>query len=68
LKTIAGKLQESKDALDDMQEEVASDLGMEATGKKKSPLNFENHQVFGHCFRLTRKVQMPFYALSVASR
>ena len=56
LKRISEKIKETTDAINDMFDEVCSDLDMQASGKKKSPLNFENHQVFGHCFRLTRKV------------
>lgn len=37
-------------------EDTAEDLGFDSGNPKKCPLNFENHQVYGHCFRLTRKV------------
>lgn len=41
---------------------VSEDLGFGGLepggkGKKKNPLNFENQQVYGWCFRLTRKVR-----------
>ena len=55
LQKINKKLVKTRDSINGMNEEVAEDLGMQPK-KGKSPLNFENHQVYGHCFRLTRKV------------
>ena len=55
LQKINKKLIKTRDSINGMNDEVAEDLGMQPK-KGKSPLNFENHQVYGHCFRLTRKV------------
>lgn len=56
LQEIAKKLSKIKDSLNKQFEETAEDLGFDTSNPRKCPLNFENHQVYGHCFRLTRKV------------
>jgi DNA mismatch repair protein MSH2 len=61
LRDISDKLIETREGLNQLYKDAADDLGLEiddagTKGKgKKAKLNFENHQVFGHCFRLTRK-------------
>lgn len=43
-----------RESLDETHSSVARDLGMEADNKV---LHFEQHAVYGHCFRLTKKVR-----------
>ena len=57
LQQIAVKLEKAKEGLNNQFKGAADDLGFELDAKK-NPLNFENHQVYGHCFRLTRKVSL----------
>ncbi|GAA5879435.1 hypothetical protein JCM1840_007040 [Sporobolomyces johnsonii] len=49
---LRDKLEGVRDGLDREHQSVAEDLGMEADGKV---LHFEQHSLFGYCFRLTRK-------------
>lgn len=48
------RLEGVRDQLDDEHRKVAGDLDMEADGKV---LHFEQHSLYGYCFRLTRKVR-----------
>lgn len=56
LQEIAKKLDKTRTELNEQFGDTAEDLGFDVNNSKKCPLNFENHQVYGHCFRLTRKV------------
>jgi DNA mismatch repair protein MSH2 len=60
LQEIAKKLEKTKNALNKQFEDTADELGFDTSNPKKCPLNFENHQVYGHCFRLTRKVSTAY--------
>lgn len=57
LQELQDGLIKNRDSLDEEHARVAEDLGMDVSGK--TPLHFENHQVYGHVFRLTRKVRLP---------
>ncbi|KAG0140558.1 hypothetical protein CROQUDRAFT_665038 [Cronartium quercuum f. sp. fusiforme G11] len=52
LRELKKGLEQNRDELNEEHKRVADDLGM-ATDSKT--LHFENHQVYGHVFRLTRK-------------
>lgn len=54
LRETRDKLEEVRDGLNDEHLSVANDLGMDPEGKV---LHFEVHSMYGHCFRLTRKVR-----------
>lgn len=54
LKDLRDQLEGVRDQLNDEHNRVADDLKMDADGKV---LHFENSTVYGHCFRLTRKVR-----------
>ncbi|BGP42822.1 MSH2 protein [Rhodotorula kratochvilovae] len=49
---LRDKLAEVRDALNEEHLRVAEDLGMDPEGKV---LHFEQHSLYGYCFRLTRK-------------
>lgn len=53
LRETRDRLEEVRDALNEEHLSVANDLGMDPEGKV---LHFEVHSMYGHCFRLTRKV------------
>lgn len=53
LRETRDKLEEVRDGLNEEHLSVANDLGMDPEGKV---LHFEIHSMYGHCFRLTRKV------------
>ena len=53
---LRDKLAEVRDALNEEHLRVAEDLGMDPEGKV---LHFEQHSLYGYCFRLTRKVCPP---------
>lgn len=53
LRELKTGLEENRDQLDEEHKRVAEDLGM---GTDSKTLHFENHQVYGYVFRLTRKV------------
>ncbi|GAA5858048.1 hypothetical protein JCM8547_006678 [Rhodosporidiobolus lusitaniae] len=52
LRELMEKLEGVRDGLDDEHKSVARDLNMDPNGKV---LHFEQHSMFGYCFRLTRK-------------
>jgi DNA mismatch repair protein MSH2 len=54
LKNIKARLDKCRDSLDAEHRAVADDLGFETDGKT---LHWENHTLYGYCFRLTRKVR-----------
>lgn len=54
LAAIKGKLEGVRDRLDNEHRRVATDLDMDMDGKV---LHFEQHSLYGYCFRLTRKVR-----------
>lgn len=54
LAVIRQKLEAVRDGLNEEHEDVARDLGMDPDGKV---LHFEQHSLYGYCFRLTRKVR-----------
>lgn len=53
---ISARIDQVKKLLEQQFDDAADDLGID-TGAKKNPLNFENHSIYGHCFRLTRKAR-----------
>jgi DNA mismatch repair ATPase MutS len=55
LKDIKARLDQCRDSLDAEHRAVAEDLGFEMDGKT---LHWENHTLYGYCFRLTRKVRL----------
>ncbi|GAA5886475.1 hypothetical protein JCM6882_001648 [Rhodosporidiobolus microsporus] len=52
LRLLMGKLGDVRDGLDEEHKDVARDLNMDPEGKV---LHFEQHTLYGYCFRLTRK-------------
>ncbi|GAA6018060.1 hypothetical protein JCM10207_006066 [Rhodosporidiobolus poonsookiae] len=52
LQGLMDRLAGVRDGLDTVHQEVADDLGMDPKGKV---LHFEQHSLYGYCFRLTRK-------------
>jgi len=52
LRELKNALLQNREQLDEEHERVAEDLGM---GTDSKILHFENHQVYGYVFRLTRK-------------
>lgn len=50
---IQASLTEAADGLNEEHERVAGELGFETDGKV---LHFESNNIYGHIFRLTRKV------------
>lgn len=52
LRELKTGLEQNRDQLDEEHNRVADDLGM---GMDSKTLHFENHQVYGYVFRLTRK-------------
>jgi DNA mismatch repair protein MSH2 len=54
LKDLMEKLAEVRDGLDEEHKSVARALNMDPEGKV---LHFEQHSLYGYCFRLTRKVR-----------
>lgn len=52
LGALRDELARVTDGLDDVHRDVARELGMSTDGKT---LHFEQHSLYGHCFRLTRK-------------
>ncbi|BGP19387.1 MSH2 protein [Rhodosporidiobolus nylandii] len=52
LRELMDKLSGVRDALDEEHKDVARDLNMDPEGKV---LHFEQHSLYGYCFRLTRK-------------
>ncbi|GAA5986604.1 hypothetical protein JCM11641_005164 [Rhodosporidiobolus odoratus] len=52
LQDLMEKLSQVRDSLDEEHMEVARDLNMDPEGKV---LHFEQHSVYGYCFRLTKK-------------
>lgn len=65
LRETRDKLEEVRDGLNDEHLSVANDLGMDPEGKV---LHFEVHSMYGHCFRLTRKVRTPRIASGGSER
>lgn len=55
LQELQGALDNVRVALDETHTAVAEDLGMEADNKV---LHFEQHSIYGYCFRLTKKVRL----------
>ena len=53
LRELKNALDENQEQLNEEHQRVADDLGMSTDSKV---LHFENHQVYGYVFRLTRKV------------
>lgn len=60
LRELKNALLQNREQLDEEHERVAKDLGM---GTDSKILHFENHQVYGYVFRLTRKVLIQFELL-----
>lgn len=60
LQEIKDSLEGVRDSLDEEHKEVARDLDMDMDQKV---LHFEQHTLYGYCFRLTRKVRFLFFSL-----
>lgn len=56
LQAIKEELETVRDGLDEEHANVARDLDMELDQKV---LHFEQHTLYGYCFRLTKKVSRP---------
>ena len=65
LQELKEKLEGVRDGLDDEHRSVARDLDMDMDQKV---LHFEQHTLYGHTFRLTKKVGLSFFpSLSIRS-
>lgn len=70
LEELTDKLKQTTEELNDAYADTARDLGLATDSnpvKGKAKLHFDNHQVFGYCFRLTRKVLEAFPFLPCVS-
>jgi DNA mismatch repair protein MSH2 len=59
LRELKNALDQNREQLNEEHLRVAQDLGM---GTDSKVLHFENHQVYGYVFRLTRKVFKPCFS------